>query len=207
MKRLFFLLIICFCAIISHAQVRNAPFTPEQTRRLDTAAKRLIEEYARSIKHLTKAPANQIGIIADNIVDFFIKGAKVQVTTVHNGSKKYDLREYLTDIVPSYKEKFEDVIISFTRISIDGTHLQQKKDGNGNVYYVGDFSYTQQFCVRYKNSLPETDENSPTYWKFCEQTQKTGKFIITRQFSPADGNIWEIRLGDILVKNIQQTKP
>lgn len=104
-------------------------------------------------------------------------------------------------------EKYEDVLIYFTRISIDGKHLQQKKDATGNIIYVGDFSYTQVFCVRYNNSLPETDENSPTYYKFCEQTQKAGKFIISRQFSPGEGDVWEIRLGDILVKNIKQTKP
>jgi hypothetical protein len=207
MKTIILSVIICFIAITSYSQT---PFTAQQIKSFGDESKGLLDEYLRAIRHVIKAPASQRGIIISNVKNFFISEAKIQVVNSKQQKASYNLDTYLGKIVPGYADKYQDEVIYYQDAVIDPKGLKAVTDKNGNTTYEGDFSYTQFTCFKYKNASPAvttTKSEIPKIDDFCDKTQKSGKFIISKKYSSAQGDVWEVRLGSIMVNSEEKIKP
>jgi hypothetical protein len=204
----FCLLLIC-CLFTSFSYSQTTQFSNQQLKSFEDEARGLVEEYLHSIPHLVRAPASQRGIIIENIKNFFVPGSTIEVSNSRQQMAEYSLDKYLGEIVPAYGRRFNDVLLSFKQVVIDPRALKKVIDKNGQTTHEGDFSYTQVTCFNYKDNLLKiSDSDNPiSKYDFCDETKKRGKFVLMQKYSSADGDIWEIRLGDIWVNTIKQTEP
>jgi hypothetical protein len=205
MKRLLLICSICFCFGIKICRAQNTPFTTEQLTSFEKESRGLVNEYLHALQRLTRSPAEQRAIIIENVKSFFIPGSTIEVCNSKNRVWPYTLDEYLGKVVPAYANRFDHVLISFKQVVIDMSSLRKGKDKFGNSIYIGDFSYTQMTCFTYHKGLTpiDSDELTKIKYDFCDSTNKTGHFILALKYSPAEGDHWEVLLGNILAKTEQ----
>ena len=203
--------IIILLISVTTAFSQKVPFTPAQLSSFEKESSGLVEEYLNTVQHLVASPnAPGQSDVIENIKSFFVPGSEIQVIDSKKHKSSFSLDTYLTVVLPGYKKRYADAMVFFKQVVIDGKSLKLKVDKHGNKTYEGDFSYTQITCFTYKGKQSiniNSSEIGNFAPDFCDSTVKTGKFVLMQQYSPTNGDGWEIRLGNILVKTEEVTVP
>jgi hypothetical protein len=191
------LIVVTGCPVF--AQQKLSQYELDYYRRQGRDNIEKFENYTASIAQERK---NEIFI--ELAEDLFVPTATVQVGNGKTNTS-YPVHRYLSEIVPGYKRKYQVVVLKFGETKI--SKLVEKRSPSGEIYYEGEFSFTQYFCVKRTGTAGNISEQGIEIadCNYADETVKSGK-VIVRKIARLGKENWILKLSDIHVDSVTRLK-
>jgi hypothetical protein len=199
MKRTIVLFFI-FLTVSSDALFAQNALAGEDLERFKKRAVEYIDNFQNLIKDMvaTKDPEDKKEDITA-ILFYFIENSKMEVANLSGNNRKVLLKDYLTNSVAKYNERFAMVVLEFDVAQNELEEFIEKRDSNGEIYYEAAFTFVQIFKA-IKNPVVN-DVEHPLKYDVSDKTKKRGVIIVKKGMT-ITGEKWILKLGDISVEEI-----
>lgn len=135
-------------------------------------------------------------------LDLFEEKTSIEVSNVNGKKRHYPVKDYLSNVVAKYRDKYDIVVIDFEATKIE--NLKEMRDDQGKIYYVGSYKFIQHFYAEKKSSPSSGLENRK--FVYGDVTSKKGKIFLKLVPTIGIGEEWILKLGDVEVDDTHPIK-
>jgi hypothetical protein len=146
----------------------------------------LFQDYVKNF-FSKKGDNQQRSIWRKQAINLFDLDAKIEVSNKNGKKKKYTIPQYF-DVISTRSSRYDFTVVHF--LSTKVSNFRPVKKGNGEIYYVGSYTFIQRFCAK------KSSENEK--WDYCDHTEKKGEITLDKE-ELSTGKQWVVKLGDIVV--------